>query len=89
MDLVITSRLLDTIDTRIYSYLIEQKLTTLEELIRLGNHFCEAHGISKIAKPTIPTVQTAVAQTITHEAKHNRDNPKKLHAVVCVVMLEL
>lgn len=57
-DLVFISRVLDTIDPKIYSYLMEQKPSPLEELINLGNKFCEAHGITKIVKPTIQTFQT-------------------------------
>lgn len=70
-DLVFISRVLDTIDPKIYSYLMEQKPSPLEELINLGNKFCEAHGITKIVKPTIQTFQTGRAQTVYQNTKQN------------------
>lgn len=67
LGLVITGRVLDTLDPKIYSYRIEQKPTTLEALTLLGKNVCEAHGISKIIK----TFQTGLAQTMYQNPKQN------------------
>lgn len=51
-------------DPKIYSYLIEQKPTILDALVRLGNNFCDAHGISVITKPKTQGLQSGCSQSV-------------------------
>lgn len=70
-DLLIMSRVLDTIDPRLYSYLTELKPTTLEVLIKLGNNFCGTYGITKVINTIIQTVLALLSQSVIQNAKQN------------------
>lgn len=59
--------------------MIVQKPTTSEALIKFGNNFCEAHGITKITKLIIQTIQAGLAQLVIQHPKQNNQNVGKQH----------
>lgn len=50
-ELVITSKILESVDKPLYNYIIEQNPTTLDALINLSVNFCEASPSIPFAKP--------------------------------------
>lgn len=89
-DLIIIDSILNTVDPKIYSYLIEQKPTTLAAFVRLCSNFCEAHGISIIAKPKFQNLQSRFSQTVVQPVKQNNSKSAKQsrsHTASLVIMV--
>lgn len=59
--------------------MIVQKPTTSEALIKFDNNFCEAHGITKITKLIIQTIQAGLAHLVIQHPKQNNQNVGKQH----------
>lgn len=89
-ELVLTSKILDSVDKPLYSYIIEQKPSSLDQLITVANNYCEAHpGISfPKSPPSAPEVACAQApfkpfsqqftpQSQSNTGKQGKKNKKK------------
>ncbi|BFZ24546.1 hypothetical protein BsWGS_27585 [Bradybaena similaris] len=61
-ELIITSKLLDSVDKPLYSYLIEQKPDSLENLVKTAINYAEAHPGIPFAKQQMPQLDIAFTQ---------------------------
>ncbi|BFZ17096.1 hypothetical protein BsWGS_20136 [Bradybaena similaris] len=75
-DLIITSKILDTVDSALYSHIIELKPTSLEALISSSINFCEAHPSMPVAKAQTTPLASACSHSVLSEDRNKNSNHK-------------
>ncbi|BFZ02581.1 hypothetical protein BsWGS_05620 [Bradybaena similaris] len=89
-ELILTSKILDSVDKALYSYIIEQKPSSLDSLIKLAVNFCEAHPGTHFSKqPSVmhesafalshmdQNAHTFTSQQLSHNTPQSKKNKKK------------